>query len=40
MKLSEFKIYTFVESYDEKNAENDQTCYVVERRIASKLSKI
>ena len=40
MKPSEFKISISVESYDENTTENDQNCYVAEKRIISKLSKI
>ena len=40
MKLSEFEISISVESYDEKTAENNRNCYVAEKRIVSKLSKI
>ena len=40
MKPSEFKISTSVESYDANTAENYQNCYVAEKRIVSKLSKI
>ena len=40
MKPSEFKISNSVESYDEKTTENYRNCYVVEKRIVSKLSKI
>ena len=40
MKPSEFEIYISVESYGEKTTENDQNCYVAEKRIISKLSKI
>ena len=40
MKPSELKISISVESYDEKTAENDRNCYVAEKRIVSKLSKI
>ena len=32
MEPSEFKISISVESYDEKTAENDQNCYVAEKR--------
>ena len=39
MKPSEFKIFISVESYYEKPAENYRNSYVVEKRIASKLSK-
>ena len=35
-----FKISLSVESYDEKSAKNGQNCYVAEKRIVSKLSKI
>ena len=38
IKPSESKLS--VENYDEKTAENYRNCYVVEKRIASKLSKI
>ena len=38
MKPSESSIS--VESYDEKTAENSRKCYVAEKRIDSKLSKI
>ena len=37
---SKFKISNPVESYDEKTAENDRNCYVTEKRIVSKQSKI
>ena len=40
MEPSEFKISISVESYDEKTAENDRNCYVAEKRIISKVSKI
>ena len=40
MKLSEFKIFISIESYDEKSAENYRNCYAAENRIASKLSQI
>ena len=40
MEPSDFKIFVSVESYDEKPAENYRNCYVVEKRIISKLSKI
>ena len=40
MKPSEFKISISVESYDEKTAENYRNCYVAEKHIAYKLSKI
>ena len=40
MKQSEFKFFIQVESYDEKTAENYRNCYVTEKRIVSKLSKI
>ena len=40
MKPSEYKISIVVESYDEKTAENYQNCYIAEKRIVSKLSKI
>ena len=40
MKSSELKISISVESYDEKTAENYRDCYVAEKRIVSKLSKI
>ena len=40
MKSSEIKISISVESYDEKVAENHQNCYVSEKNIVSKLSKI
>ena len=40
MKQSEFKIDLVVESYDEKTAESYRKCYVAEKRIVSKLSKI
>ena len=39
MKPSEFKISNSVESFDEKTAENHRYCYVVEKRLVSKLSK-
>ena len=37
---SEFKIFISVEGYDEKAAENYRHCYVAEKHILSKLSKI
>ena len=40
MKPSELKKFISVESYDEKTAENYLNCYVVEKRLVSKLSKI
>ena len=40
IKPSEIKISILVESYIEKTAENYRNCYVVEKRIISKLSKI
>ena len=40
MKLSEFKIFLSVKSYDEKNAETYRNDYVVEKHIVSKLSKL
>jgi len=40
MKPSEFKISIAVESYDKKTAENYRNCYVAEKRIVSKLSKV
>ena len=40
MKVSEFKISISVESYNDKTAENYRNCYVAEKRIVSKLSKI
>ena len=39
MKPSELKISLSVESYDEKPDENEQNCYVAEKRIVSKLSE-
>ena len=40
MKPSELKISISVESYDEITAENDRNCYVAEKPIVFKLSKI
>ena len=41
MSLSDFKMFRIaVESYDEKTAENYRNCYVAEKLIVSKLSKI
>ena len=40
MNPSEFKISILVEGYDEKTAENDRNCFVDEKRLISKLSKI
>ena len=40
MKQPEFIISFTVESCDEKTARNYQNCYVAEKRIVSKLSKI
>ena len=40
MKLSEFKIFISVESYDEKTSENYRNCYVAEKCRLSKLLKI
>ena len=40
MKPSEFKISISVESYDEKTAENYRNCYVTEKPIVCKLSKM
>ena len=40
MKPSELKISISVKSYDEKSAENYRNCYVVEKSIISKLSKV
>ena len=40
MKPSKSKISLSVESYDEETAENYRNCYVVEKHIVSKLSKI
>ena len=40
MKSSEFKIFIFVESYNEETAENYRNCNVAEKRIVSKLEKI
>ena len=39
-ETSEFKMSISVESYDEKTTENDRNCYVAEKRIVSKISKI
>ena len=39
MKPSELKISISVESYDEKNAENWQNCYLAEIHIVSEDSK-
>ena len=40
MEPSDLKISISVESYDEKTVENFRNCYIVEKRITSKLSKI
>ena len=40
IKPSEFKSSISVKSYDEKTAEIYRNCYVVKKRIVSKLSKI
>ena len=40
MRSSELKISIPVESYDEKTTENYRYCYIAEKRIISKLSKI
>ena len=40
MKPSELKMSILVKSYEEKTAENDRKCYVAEKRIVSRLSKI
>ena len=40
MKQSEFQISISVDGYDEKTSENYQNCYVSEKGIVSKLSKI
>ena len=40
MEPSEFQISTSVDSYDEKNAENERNGYAAEKRIVSKQSKI
>ena len=40
MKPSELKISISVESHDEKTVENYRNCYISEKRIVSKLSKI
>ena len=40
MKPSEFNISLSVKSYNEKTVENYRNCYVAEKPIASKLSKI
>ena len=40
MKPSGFEISISVESYNEKTAENYRNCYVAEKRIISKQSKI
>ena len=40
MQTPEYKISISVESYDEKTAENYRNCYVAEKQIISKLSKI
>ena len=40
MKPLEFKISISVENYNEKTAENYWNCYVTEKRIVPKLSKI
>ena len=40
MKPSELKNFISVESYYEKTAENYRNCYVAEKRMVSKFSKI
>ena len=40
MNSSEFNISISVENYDEETDENYRNCYVAEKRIVSKLSKI
>ena len=40
MKPAELKISIAVESYDEETAANYWNCYVAEKQIVSKLSKI
>ena len=40
MKPSEIKISISVESFDERTTKNYRNCYVAEKRIAYKLSKI
>jgi len=40
MKPSELKNYIFVKSYDGKTAENYRNCYLAEKPIVFKLSKI
>jgi len=40
MKFPEFKILISIKSCDEKTAQNYQNCYVAEKHIVSKLSKI
>ena len=40
MKPTKFKISISVESYDEKTTDNYRNCYIDEKHIVSKLSKI
>ena len=40
MEPSDLKISVSVESYDGKTVENYQNCYVAEKHIISKLSKL
>ena len=40
IKPSEYEISLSVKSYDEKNVENYQNYYIIEKSIVSKLSKI
>ena len=40
MEPSKFKILISVENFDEKTVENYRNCYVAEKRMGSKLSKI
>ena len=40
MQPSEFEISLSVNSYEEKTAENYRNCFVAEKRMVSKLSKI
>ena len=40
IKPPEFNISVLVKSYDKKTPENYRNCYVAEKRIISKLSKI
>ena len=40
MKPSDFELSISIESYNEKNVENDRNCYVADKRIVSKSSEI